>query len=44
MTDEERNNMIKEITDDNKSKKKNIFDLDEFNISSDLFVDNNNNN
>ena len=44
MTDDERTNMIKEITDDNNTKNKNIFDLDEFNMSSDLFVDNNNNN
>ena len=30
--------MIKELTNDNNSKKKNIFDLDEY---SNLFVDNN---
>lgn len=42
MSEEERNNMIKEITNDN-SKKRNIFDLDEYNVSSELFVDNNNN-
>ena len=38
ITDEERINMIKELTNDNNSKKKNIFDLDEY---SNLFVDNN---
>jgi|SaaInlV_150m_DNA_3_1039698.scaffolds.fasta_scaffold191577_1 hypothetical protein len=31
--------MIKELTDDNNNKKKNVFDLDEY---SNLFVDNNN--
>lgn len=43
MTDEERDIMIKDITNDN-IKKKTIFDLDEFNGASDLFVDKQENN
>lgn len=39
MSDDERNNMIKDITNDN-NKKKTIFDLDEYDASADLFIDN----
>ena len=43
MTDEERDIMIKDITNDN-IKKKTIFDLEEFNGASDLFIDKQENN